>query len=119
MVGPTKATYLCAYAHSEDGNLSVAVEWLSDFGRVVSVKFSNQTSLLQRNQTVVNISYMAGKFLSLCHGSFQRLNFKPKTPATGHVESCVQLEAASLLLPNSNLHLSGRSEERRVEKECR
>jgi hypothetical protein len=73
----------------------------------VPVKFSNQTSLLQRNQTVVNISYMAGKFLSLCHGSFQRLNFKPKTPATGHVESCVQLEAAALLLPNSNLHLSG------------
>lgn len=46
-------------------------------------------------------------FFLLCPGPFQRLNFKPKTPVTGHVESCVQLEAAAFLLPNSNLHLSG------------
>ena len=37
MVGQTRATHLCAHAHSEVGNLSVAVEWLSDFGRVATI----------------------------------------------------------------------------------
>src|ERR1035437_250078 len=37
MVGRARATHLCAHAHSEDGNLSIAVEWLSDFGRVATI----------------------------------------------------------------------------------
>src|SRR5450830_82209 len=62
MVGQTRATHLCAHAHSEGGNLSVAVEWLSDFGRVATIGLgplpvigASLTAVkIQRKRTVVS-----------------------------------------------------------------